>query len=323
MNKAYPIAIGISIAYLVAYLFLGVTGILFYLETASEPIGTISGWCERVSSSIFREPSNALSNLGFMVAGLLMLRTLSKDDSSNSSPNTFTGLNKLSILYAGAAIYLGPGSMLMHGTHTEWGGWADNLSMVMYILFPWLYNLKEMGRWSSNRFMQVYFSIVILYAIARWFFGGRLGIGLDLFGLSIGLWVISETLYRFWSPAFRWASGLVGFLVAAVFGISPVEIFSDIGTFWWVALFWIPAIFATEKPRIQRTYSPWFFMGMAAYMIAFAIWLQGQPNNPSIFTEQMCNPDSWIQPHAIWHLLTAYATWCFFMFFRTEKKVNE
>ena len=106
------------------------------------------------------------------------------------------------------------------------------------------------------------------------------------------------------------------------FGITPMEIFSDLETFWWVALFWVPAIFASEKPRIERTYTPWFFMGMASYMIAFAIWLQGQPNNPSIFTEQMCNPDSLIQPHAIWHLLTAYATWCFFMFFRTEKQVS-
>ena len=82
-------------------------------------------------------------------------------------------------------------------------------------------------------------------------------------------------------------------------------------------------IFSSEKPRIERTYTPWFFMGMASYMIAFAIWLQGQPNNPSIFTEQMCNPDSLIQPHAIWHLLTAYATWCFFMFFRTEKQISQ
>ena len=323
MNKAYPIAIAVSLIYLVLYVILGVTGVLFYLETDAEPIGSISGWCERVTAGIFRENANALSNLGFMIAGLLMFKKLTNDEATNSSKNNFTSLNKLSVLYAGAAIYLGPGSMLMHGTHTEWGGWADNLSMVMYILFPWLYNLKEMGRWSSNKFLQVYFSIVIVYAVARWFLGGRLGIGLDLFGLSIGLWVISETLYRFWSPMFRCASGLIGFVVAAVFGITPMEIFSDLETFWWVILFWIPAIFASEKPRVERTYTPWFFMGMASYMIAFAIWLQGQPNNPSIFTEQMCNPDSLIQPHAIWHLLTAYATWCFFMFFRTEKQISQ
>ena len=119
---------------------------------------------------------------------------------------------------------------------------------------------------------------------------------------------------------FRWASGLVGFVVASVFGNSPVEIFMNPWEYWWVALFWVPAIFSNNAPRNTRNYSPWFFLGMATYMTAFAIWLQGQPYSPSIFTESFCNPDSWIQPHAIWHLLTAFATWCFFLFFRTERK---
>ena len=316
MNKVYPIAITLSILYLIAYVLLANIGILFHIETASETIGSISGWCERVSKSIFREPANALSNLAFMVSGLMILRILSKD---KDSKNTFIGLNKLSILYAGATIFLGPGSMLMHGTHTEWGGWADNLSMIMYIVFPWLYNIKEMRRWDSNRFLQVYFLIVVVYAIARWFFGGRLGIGLDLFGLSIGLWIISETLYRFWSPRFRWASGLVGFIVAAVFGITPVEIFTDLREYWWVILFWVPAIFSNQPPRIKRNYFPWFYLGMASFLLAFVIWLQGQPKDPSWFTDLMCYPDSLLQPHAFWHLITAFSTWSFFIFFRTEK----
>ena len=122
MSKAYPIAIAVSLIYLVLYVILGVTGVLFYLETDAEPIGSISGWCERVTAGIFRENANALSNLGFMIAGLLMFKKLTNDEATNSSKNNFTSLNKLSVLYAGAAIYLGPGSMLMHGTHTEWGG---------------------------------------------------------------------------------------------------------------------------------------------------------------------------------------------------------
>ena len=49
MNKVYPIAITLSILYLIAYVLLANLGILFHFETASEPIGSISGWCERVS----------------------------------------------------------------------------------------------------------------------------------------------------------------------------------------------------------------------------------------------------------------------------------
>ena len=314
MSKALPLALLASALFVAIYLALALNGVAFHYE-AGEAIGEISSWCERVSGGVFREPSNTLSNLGFMVSGLLMLKVLSAEgESDRTAKNTFTGLNRISVLYAAAVIYLGPGSWLMHGTHTAWGGWADNLSMVMYIIFPWLYNLKEMGRWSPSRFLQVYFSIVLLYSIARWFFGGRLGIGLDLFGLSIGLWIISETLFRFWSPAFRWLSGSVGFLVAAVFGIFPQEIFANLGAYWWIILFWVPALFASNRPNLQRKYAPWFFLGMLSYMAAFAIWLQGYPDTP------YCEPDSWIQPHAIWHLLSAVSTWCFFIFYRTEQK---
>ncbi|MEC9392664.1 MAG: hypothetical protein VYE11_04020, partial [Pseudomonadota bacterium] len=163
-------------------------------------------------------------------------------------------------------------------------------------------------------FFSTYFLIIFVYALARWFFGSELGINLDLFGLSIGLWVISETLFRFWSPAFRWISGFVGFFVAAIFGIMPNEIFSNLNEYWWIILFWIPAIFSIRAPTVKRNYSPWFFAGMAIYILAFIIWLQGYPNTP------YCNPDSFIQPHAIWHLMTAFSTWCFFKFFRTEER---
>ena len=277
----------------------------------NESIGDISRWCERVSGGIFREPSNALSNIGFMILGIYMFWVLGKDIKSDTS-NQFTGLNSISILYAGAAIFLGPGSLLMHGTHTEWGEWADNLSMIMYIIIPWLLNIKEMGRWSLKTFFSSYFLIVFVYAVTRWLFGSDLGINLDLFGLSIGLWVISETLFRFWSPLFRWISGFIGFLVAAIFGIMPTDILAEPVKFWWVILFWVPAILSPREPKTTRRYTPWYFLGIAAYMIAFAIWLQGRPNNP------WCVPDSRVQAHAQWHLLTAIASLCFFKFLRTE-----
>ena len=68
-------------------------------------------------------------------------------------------------------------------------------------------------------FIKAYIVIVIIYSILRWKFGYGMGIGLDLFGVSIGLWVISEFLYRFWSPSMRLLSGFIGFLVLML--ISP------------------------------------------------------------------------------------------------------
>ena len=184
-SHSFYLALTICLIYFAVYIILGSKGISLSLEP-NESIGDISRWCERVSGSIFREPANALSNIGFMIMGLLMFWVLTKDK-IEVNQNQFYSLTPISSLYAGASIFLGPGSMLMHGTHTEWGEWADNLSMIMYIIIPWLLNIKEMGNWSINRFFSTYFLIVFVYAVSRWLFGSELGINLDLFGLSIGL----------------------------------------------------------------------------------------------------------------------------------------
>jgi hypothetical protein len=273
-------------------------------------IGEASRWCERVSGGLFREPLNTLSNLGFMLVGLYMFWVICNDGQSSTNP--FIGITPISLLYASVVIFLGPGSMLMHGTNTEWGGWADNLSMIMFIILPWLYNIYSMSNWTSKQLLSIFVSIVIIYSIWRWFTDWGLGINFNLFGVSIGLWAISETLYRFWTPSFRFLSGFVGFIVLMLFGTLPNEVFSNFSEYWWVILFWLPGLLATNKPLNTRTYK-WYFLGMIAYFSAFAIWLTGVPDN------ELCEPDSIIQAHSIWHLLSALATYFFFLHFRDEK----
>ncbi len=100
-----------------------------------QAIGEISRWCERVSGGFFREPVNTLGNLGFVITGLYMFYKLSKDATSSKGIFMFSSSSSLALLYATASTFLGPGSMAMHGTHTKFGAWLDNVSMVMYILF--------------------------------------------------------------------------------------------------------------------------------------------------------------------------------------------
>jgi len=313
MNKFYyfNLALFISISFLLIFTLLSALNLIQSNE-AAYLIGEASRWCERVSGGLFREPVNTLSNLGFMFVGLYMFWILSNDE--NNSSNPFIGVNKISILYASVVIYLGPGSMLMHGTNTEWGAWADNLSMIMYIILPWLFNIYSMSKWSMSQFLNTYISIVVIYSIWRWFTDFELGINFNLFGVSIGLWVISEVLYRYWSPVFRIMSGFVGFLVLMLFGTMPNEVFENFNEYWWVILFWLPAVLSNEKPKHTRTYK-WFILGMISYLSAFAIWLTGVPDHES------CSPDSLIQAHGIWHLLTALATYFFFLHYRSVKTI--
>ena len=310
-NKLYPfyLALSISISFLVLFFVLSAFGLIQSIE-ASYLTGEASRWCERVSGGLFREPLNTLSNLGFMVSGLYMFWIICNDKQDSTNP--FIGITPISLLYASVVIFLGPGSMLMHGTNTEWGGWADNLSMIMFIILPWLYNIYSMSNWTSKQLLSIYVSIVIIYSIWRWFTDWGLGINFNLFGVSIGLWAISETLYRFWTPSFRFLSGFVGFIVLLLFGTMPNEVFNNFSEYWWVILFWVPGLLATKKPVNTRTYK-WYFLGMIAYFSAFAIWLTGVPDN------ELCEPDSIIQAHSIWHLLSALATYFFFLHFRDEK----
>ena len=311
--RPFLIAVVALLAFALLFVIAGLNG---WWEPASneKAIGEASRWCERVSPGIMREPINSLGNLAFIVSGLVMLLVLARDTKHEKSRvNPFIGNQPIALLYAGATIYLGPGSMLMHGSNTVFGAWADNLSMVMYILIPWIYNLTIMGRWRDRTFFVTYGLVAAGFAIGYWFFGSGLGINLDLFGVSIALWLISELLYRFWSQPLRWLSGLLGFVIAAVFGITPVDILADPWAHWWVILFWLPGLAATTAPDSHRRYWPWFPAGVIAFLSAYAVWTTGVPDHHS------CDPDGLFQAHALWHLLTAAATWFFFLFLRTQR----
>lgn len=311
------IALSALVVFTVAFALAGIGG--WGPSAANEQaIGEVSRWCERVSGGFLREPVNTLGNLGFVIAGLAMFGTLARDAASvRPQVNRFIGNTPVALLYASAAVFLGPGSMVMHGTHTRFGAWIDNVSMVAYILIPWLVNLSALGRWRDRTFFIAYAGLLAAYAAGYWFLGPDLGIGLDLFGLSIGIWVISEVLYRSWSPRVRLLSGFVGFGVAAVFGITPDEMLASPGEYWWVVLFWLPGVSAHHPAPGRRRYVPWFWAGIASFMLAYAVWQTGTADHP------WCAPDSLVQAHAIWHLLSAVATVSFFVFLRTERPVPE
>ena len=185
----------------------------------------------------------------------------------------------------------------------------------MYIVIPWLYNVYKMSNWSQQTFIKVYVSIIVIYSIWRWFTDWGLGINFNLFSVSIGLWFISEVLYfckNFWSAWVRLFSGFVGFVVLALFGIFPAEVFENINEYWWIIFFWLPGLLANSKPEGKRTYI-YYLLGMVTYFAAFFIWNYGVPDN------EYCKPDSLIQAHGIWHLLSAVATYFFFMHYRSER----
>ena len=319
MPKAYRpmrIALGALVAFSALFVLIGQGGWGPPAEI-EQAIGEVSRWCERVSGGLLREPVNTLGNLGFVLAGLAMFSTLARDTiHRRPAVNHFVGNSPVALLYASAVVFLGPGSMVMHGTHTFVGAWIDNISMVAFITIPVLLNLALLGRWSNRTFFTTYTFVLVSYAAGYWLLGPDLGVGFEAFAVSIPLWIISEIVYRWWSPLVRVLSGFAGFVVAAVFGIFPAEMLAEPGRYWWIIIFWLPGVLAREPAEGRRRYTPWFWTGIASFLLAYAIWLTGTAGHPR------CSPDSLIQAHAVWHLLTAFATWSFFMFLRTERPVR-
>ena len=277
-----------------------------------QAIGEISRWCERVSGGFFREPSNTLGNLGFIVTGLYMFLTLARDSVSGKGIKMF-GSSAIALLYASASTFLGPGSMAMHGTHTSFGAWLDNVSMITYILILWLYNLKRLMGFSIKTYFTIYSLLLGWFAYSYWFIGGGLGIGVNLFELSIGLWIATEVLVKFPNIYGRVGSGFAVLIIQQLFGNPVINALQNFQENWEMLLYFIPALIVPKTSAvIRKKYTPWFFLGFASFFGALIIWGTGVPGHP------WCNPDSWLQAHMVWHMLCSVATLSFFNLYRTE-----
>jgi hypothetical protein len=93
-------------------------------------------FCETATGSV-RQPVNTLSNLGFVVAGLLI--TLRAGRPGGLGIGTLAGRPGLAAAYACVVVLLGPASMAMHATETELGGHLDMASMYLIAAFAVAY----------------------------------------------------------------------------------------------------------------------------------------------------------------------------------------
>ncbi|NPD06618.1 hypothetical protein HN031_18235 [Nocardioides sp. zg-1308] len=120
---------------------LVVTGAVAVVSTALLALAVGGGWlgpdvgrgadfCEAPHGGWVRQPVNTLSNLGFVVAGLLVAgRAAHRPPDSATSPRVMP--TAVATAYACVVVLLGPASAAMHATQTEWGGHLDMLSMYL------------------------------------------------------------------------------------------------------------------------------------------------------------------------------------------------
>ncbi len=93
---------------------------------------SLDGYCERVGPDYWAEPLNALSNLGFMIAAVIMWRRCG-------------GMPKGRIM-AGALFVIGVGSWLFHTHATRWAEMADVVPILGFVvLYLWRANRDYLG----------------------------------------------------------------------------------------------------------------------------------------------------------------------------------
>jgi len=76
----------------------------------------------------------------------------------------------------------------------------------------------------------------------------------------------------------------------------------------------VPALRPWAPRPIDPARRPWFWAGLGSFAVANAVWNVSHTGGP------WCDPHSLLQGHGLWHLLSALAVWCFYLYFLSERE---
>lgn len=222
-------------------------------------VGRGANFCEAARDWAVRQPANTFSNVGFVVAGLLIAGHAGR----GRVGTTLAAHRHLPTVIACIVVLLGPGSAAMHATQSALGGHLDLLSMYLVASFA------------------------AAYAAMRWWRGGT---GLLAAGFVAG--VAFCELVGWWGatlPVVMYSgNGAFGLLLIVAVGLEVL-------------------IMRRGESRARRGYA---YTSLAAMLVAFAIW--------NATKSWLCDPYSWVQGHAIWHVLGAVAAYFLYRYYASE-----
>lgn len=116
-------------------------------------VGRGADFCEAARDAAVLQPANSFSNLGFVVAGLVIAW-----HAGRLSPHL--ALHGLATPYACLVVLLGPASAAMHATQSELGGQLDLLSMYLVASFAAAYAVMRWYRRDRIFFWQLFLLFV-------------------------------------------------------------------------------------------------------------------------------------------------------------------
>jgi hypothetical protein len=210
-------------------------------------------YCEAIHGGMVKQPANTWSNLAFVVVGLLIGLHAARNLKTAFQSNDNAMLTSIfyPTFYASVSALLGPGSMAMHASDTEWGGIVDVFSMYLWAAWILTYALSRLLHLGKSGFLLIYTIVVPLVS----------------FHLFTDLLQISTHVV------------FGGLIVSAVL---------------------LEVLLLIRRPELSAG-SHYFYTALGAFSIAFSVWVPSQTGGP------LCRPDSLLQLHALWHILSAAA----------------
>lgn len=157
-------------------------------------------YCEAFPSdpAPVKQSVNTWSGLVAALGGLIILAIADRDRRSAVPPaGPMSAGGFYAIAYGALAVFLGPGSMFFHAGLTRFGGWLDNMSMVLYVSFLLVYDASRVFRFDTNRALVVglFAGVNVLFGVLIWLVDGSgtfafaiLAVGAVLAQIAILLW---------------------------------------------------------------------------------------------------------------------------------------
>lgn len=270
MRSAYTlIGIGLVAVFAIFYFLLGLLGGLGDITSHWQD------YCEApVANSFVRQPAAFWSDVGFIVVGLIAL--LHADITGSNNAKLVSGANPLSIAFAVIVVWMGPGSMLEHGTLNNTWGWFDATSIHWFglvtsglVILGWVVPATTAKRNYVIFYVVAGLCAVAVGAVSIAVGESRLVWTIILLVAAIGLiiadfivWVVG--CHRFRAPASFWNAGSLWVLLSlCCFGLSML--------LWWggqQGQFLCPA--GQENEHVLQAHAGFHLLAASAILF---IWL--------------------------------------------------
>lgn len=153
-----PIIVAILSTILV---FLGIYNMWF-----GEAREGIMLFCERARDGLIKQPSNTFSNVGFIIIGIYLGWIAYKNDFPTKNKMTQTLFYP--VMFSSIVVFIGPGSMAMHATNGEYGGFTDLFSMFLLSSFTFSYAFVRCFKLSKSVFLAIWIISVVFCSWIFW-----------------------------------------------------------------------------------------------------------------------------------------------------------